>query len=77
LPPRRRRYQGKKYAALSETLALPGCHGSKKYAALGGAASSALSFGLDDVPASPAASLLASEAAALGANVIVIANTST
>jgi hypothetical protein len=36
-----------------------------------------LSLGLDDVPASPAASLLASEAAALGANVIVFANTST
>ena len=43
----------------------------------GGAASSALSLGLDDVPASPAASLLASEAAALGAYVIVITNTST
>jgi len=33
--------------------------------------------GLVEVPAPPAASLLASEAAALGANVIVIANTST
>ena len=43
----------------------------------GGAASSALSLGLDDVPASPAASLLASEAAALGAYVTVIMNTST
>ena len=43
----------------------------------GGAASSALSLGLDDVPASPAASLLASEAAALGAYVTVITNTST
>jgi hypothetical protein len=36
-----------------------------------------LSLGLDDVPASPAASLLASEAAALGAYVTVIMNTST
>ena len=43
----------------------------------GGAASSALTFGLDDVPALPAASLLASEAAALGAYVTVIMNTST
>ena len=43
----------------------------------GGAASSALSLGLDDVPASPAASLLASEDAALGAYVTVITNTST
>jgi hypothetical protein len=43
----------------------------------GGAASSALSLGLDDVPASPAASLLASEAAALGAYITVITNTST
>jgi hypothetical protein len=43
----------------------------------GGAASSALSLGLDDVTTSPAASLLASEAAALGAYVTVIANTST
>ena len=43
----------------------------------GGAASSALSFGLDDGTASPAASLLASEAAALGAYVIVIMNNST
>ena len=43
----------------------------------GGAASSALSLGLDDVAASPAASLLASEAVALGANVTVIMNTST
>jgi hypothetical protein len=43
----------------------------------GGAASSALSFGLDDSTASPAASLLASEAAALGAYVIVIMNNST
>ena len=43
----------------------------------GGAASSALSLGLDDDTASPAASLLASEAAALGAYVIVITNTST
>jgi hypothetical protein len=41
-----------------------------------GAASSALLLGLDDVPASPAASLLASEVAALGANVIIITNTS-
>jgi len=36
-----------------------------------------LSLGLDDVPASPAASLLASEAAALGAYITVITNTST
>ncbi len=43
----------------------------------GGTASSALSHGLDDVPASPAAALLASEAAALGADVTVITNTST
>jgi hypothetical protein len=43
----------------------------------GGVASSAVSLSLGDDPASPAASLLASEAAALGANVIVIANTST
>jgi hypothetical protein len=43
----------------------------------GGAALSALSLGLDDVPASPAASLLASEAAALGAYVTAITNTST
>ena len=43
----------------------------------GGAASSALSLGLDDVPASPAASLLASEAAALGAYVTVITKGST
>ncbi len=43
----------------------------------GGAVSSALLLGLDDVPASPAASRLASEAAARGANVIVITNTST
>ena len=43
----------------------------------GGAASSALLLGLDDVPASPAASRLAAKAAALGANVIVIMNTST
>ena len=43
----------------------------------GGAASSALLLGLDDVPASPAASRLASEAAALGANITVIMNTST
>jgi predicted RNA binding protein YcfA (HicA-like mRNA interferase family) len=43
----------------------------------GGAASSALSLGLDDVPASPAASLLASEAAALGAYITVIAERST
>ena len=43
----------------------------------GGAASSALSLGLDDVPASPAASLLASEGAALGAYFIVNMNTST
>jgi hypothetical protein len=43
----------------------------------GGAASSALSLGLDGGPASPAASFLASEAAALGANIIVITNTST
>ena len=42
-----------------------------------GAASSALSIGLDDGTASPAASLLASEAAALGAYVTVITNTST
>ena len=40
----------------------------------GGAASSAASLGLDDVTASPAASLLASEAAALGACVTVITN---
>ena len=43
----------------------------------GGAASSALLLGLADFPASPAASRLASEAAALGANVTVIMNTST
>jgi hypothetical protein len=43
----------------------------------GGAASSALSLGLDDVPASPAAALLASEAAALGAYVTVITKRST
>ena len=49
----------------------------------GGAASSALSLGLDDVAqrlrcdASPAASLLASEAAALGAYVTVITKGST
>jgi hypothetical protein len=43
----------------------------------GGAASSALSLGLDDVPASPAASLLASEAAALGVYVTVITKGST
>jgi hypothetical protein len=43
----------------------------------GGAASSALSLGLDDFTASPAASLLASEVAALGAYVTVITNTST
>jgi len=43
----------------------------------GGAASSGLSLGLDDVPASPAASLLASEAGALGAYIIVIMNAST
>ena len=43
----------------------------------GGAASSVLSLGLDDGTASPAASLLASEAAALGAYVTVITNTST
>jgi hypothetical protein len=43
----------------------------------GGAASSALSLGFDDVPASPAASLLASEAAALGAYVTVITKGST
>jgi hypothetical protein len=36
-----------------------------------------LSLGLDDVPASPAAVLLASEAAALGAYVTVIMNMST
>ena len=44
--------------AASETLALPGCHGNKKYAALGGAASSVFSLGIDDVPTAPAASLL-------------------
>ena len=43
----------------------------------GGAALSALSFGLDDGTESPAASLLASEAAALGAYVTVIMNNST
>ena len=43
----------------------------------GGVASSALLLGLDDGTASPAASLLASEAAALGASVTVITNTST
>src|SRR5512141_789192 len=43
----------------------------------GGAASSAASLGLDDVTASPAASLLASESATLGAYVTVITNTST
>jgi hypothetical protein len=43
----------------------------------GGATPSASLFGLDDGPASPAASRLASEAAALGANVTVIMNTST
>ena len=43
----------------------------------GGAASSALSLGLDDGTASPAASLLASEAAARSAYVTVITNTST
>ena len=43
----------------------------------GGAALSALSLGLDDVPASPAASLPASEAAALGAYVTVITKRST
>ena len=36
-----------------------------------------MSLGLDDVPASPAASLLASEAAALGAYVTVITKGST
>jgi hypothetical protein len=36
-----------------------------------------LLLGLDDVPASPAASRLAYEAAPLGANVIVIMNIST
>jgi len=36
-----------------------------------------LSLGLDDVTPSPAASLLASEAAALGATVTVITNTIT
>jgi len=36
-----------------------------------------LSLNLDDVPASPAASLLASEAAALGAYVTVITKGST
>ena len=43
----------------------------------GGAASSALSIGLDDGTASPTASLLASEAAALGAYVTVITKGST
>jgi hypothetical protein len=43
----------------------------------GGAASSVLSLGLDDGTASPAASLLAFEAAPLGAYVTVITNTST
>jgi hypothetical protein len=43
----------------------------------GGAASSALSLGLDDGTASPAASLLASEAAALVAYVTLITNTRT
>jgi hypothetical protein len=41
------------------------------------AALSALLLSLDDVPALPAASLRASEAAALDANVIAITNTST
>ena len=43
----------------------------------GGVAPSALSLGLDDGTASPAASLLASEAAALATYVTVITNTST
>ena len=43
----------------------------------GGATPSASLLGLDDGVASPAASRLASEAAALGANVTAIMNTST
>ena len=43
----------------------------------GGAASSALSLGLNGVPAPPAASILASEAAALGAYIAVIRKRST